>query len=201
MKKLISIIFLLPLFANAQNIFKAVIKDKDTKENLASATAYIKMLNLGAAADANGILNIRNIANGTYEIVFSSIGYQKKEMEFTFPMAQQPVEVLLEKESGELSNIIVTTTRTNSRIEDIPIRVEVIAKDEVNEETNIKPTNISKLLLESSGIQAQQTSAVNGNVSIRLLGLDGKVAAFSFSGDLDGIACEVPANMGGGISI
>jgi iron complex outermembrane receptor protein len=114
MKKLISIIFLLPLFANAQNIFKAVIKDKDTKENLASATAYIKMLNLGAAADANGILNIRNIANGTYEIVFSSIGYQKKEMEFTFPMAQQPVEVLLEKESGELSNIIVTTSRTNS---------------------------------------------------------------------------------------
>ena len=174
MKKLISIIFLLPLFANAQNIFKAVIKDKDTKENLASATAYIKMLNLGAAADANGILNIRNIANGTYEIVFSSIGYEKKEMEFTFPMAQQPVEVLLEKESGELSNIIVTTTRTNSRIEDIPIRVEVIAKDEVNEETNIKPTNISKLLLESSSIQAQQTSAVNGNVSIRLLGLDGK---------------------------
>jgi len=174
MKKLISIIFLLPLFANAQNIFKAVIKDKDTKENLASATAYIKMLNLGAAADANGILNIRNIANGTYEIVFSSIGYEKKEMEFTFPMAQQPVEVLLEKESGELSNIIVTTTRTNSRIEDIPIRVEVIAKDEVNEETNIKPTNISKLLLESSSIQAQQTSSVNGNVSIRLLGLDGK---------------------------
>ena len=174
MKKLISIIFLLPLFANAQNIFKAVIKDKDTKENLASATAYIKMLNLGAAADANGILNIRNIANGTYEIVFSSIGYEKKEMEFTFPMAQQPVEVLLEKESGELSNIIVTTTRTNSRIEDIPIRVEVIAKDEVNEETNIKPTNISKLLLESSSIHAQQTSSVNGNVSIRLLGLDGK---------------------------
>jgi iron complex outermembrane receptor protein len=174
MKKLISIIFLLPLVASAQNIFKAVIKDKDTKEDLASATAYIKMLNLGAAAEANGILNIRNIANGTYEIVFSSIGYEKKEMKFTFPMAQQPVEVLLEKESGELSNIIVTTTRTNSRIEDIPIRVEVLAKDEVNEETNIKPTNISKLLLESSGIQAQQTSSVNGNVSIRLLGLDGK---------------------------
>ena len=33
---------------------------------------------------------------------------------------------------------------------------------------------LSKLLLESSSVQAQQTSAVNGNVSIRLLGLDGK---------------------------
>jgi outer membrane receptor for ferrienterochelin and colicins len=151
-----------------------VIKDKDTKENLVSVTADIKKLNLGAASDTNGILNIHNIPNGTYEIVFSSIGYEKKEMEFSFPMAAQPVEILMEKESGELSNIIVTTTRTNSRIEDIPIRVEVIAKDEVNEETNIKPTNISKLLLESSSIQAQQTSAVNGNVSIRLQGLDGK---------------------------
>ncbi|MGN6531688.1 MAG: TonB-dependent receptor, partial [Ginsengibacter sp.] len=175
MKKLIFIVFILPLFANAQNSFKAVIKDKDTKENLVSVTAYIKKLNLGAASDTNGILNIHNIPNGTYEIVFSSIGYEKKEMEFSFPMAQQlPFEILLEKESGELSNIIVTTTRTNSRIENIPIRVEVIAKDEVNEETNIKPANISKLLLESSSIQAQQTSAINGNVSIRLLGLDGK---------------------------
>jgi iron complex outermembrane receptor protein len=96
-------------------------------------------------------------------------------MKFSFPMAQGlPIEILLEKESGELSNIIVTTTRTNLRIEDIGILLEVIAKDEVNEETNIKPANISKLLLESSSIQAQQTSAVNGNVSIRLLGLDGK---------------------------
>jgi|SRR6185437_8321554 len=174
MKKLITTIFILPFFANAQNTFKANIKDKDTKENLISVTAYIKKLKLGAASDTNGILKISNIPNGEYEIVFSSIGYQNKEMEFSFPLNQQTVEILLEKEGSELSNIVVTTTRTNSRIEDIPIRVEVIAKDEVNEETNIKPANISKLLLESSSIQAQQTSAVNGNVSIRLLGLDGK---------------------------
>jgi len=174
MKKLITIIFILPFFAKAQNTFRANIKDKDSKENLVSVSAYIKKLKLGAASDSNGILKISNVPNGEYEIVFSSIGYQKKEMEFTFPMIQQPAEILLEKESGELSNIVVTTTRNNSRIEDIPLRVEVIGKDEVSEETNIKPVNISKLLLESSSIQAQQTSAINGNVSIRLLGLDGK---------------------------
>lgn len=175
MKKLITILFLLPLFASAQNSFKAFIKDSATKENLASITAYIPKLKLGAASDTSGMLNINNIPNGTYKIVFTSIGYKKKEMEFSFPIAQQQLfDIFLQKESGELSDIVVTTTRTNSRIEDIPIRVEVIAKDEVNEETNIKPTNISKLLLESSSIQAQQTSAVNGNVSIRLQGLDGK---------------------------
>jgi len=121
------------------------------------------------------MISINNIPKGEYEIVFSSIGYTEKEMEFSFPLSQQqPVEILLQKETNELNDVIVSTTRTNSRIEDIPIRVEVIGKDEVNEETNIKPTNISKLLLESSSIQAQQTSAVNGNVSMRLQGLDGK---------------------------
>jgi iron complex outermembrane receptor protein len=175
MKKLFILIFLFPLFVNAQNSLKAVIKDNTTKENLASVTAYIPKLKIGAASDTSGILNIRNIPNGKYEIVFSSIGYEEKEMEFSFPLTQhQPIEILLKKENSELSGIIVSTTRTNSRIEDIPIRVEVIGKDEVSEETNIKPTNISKLLLESSSIQAQQTSAVNGNVSIRLQGLDGK---------------------------
>ncbi|MDE3183136.1 MAG: TonB-dependent receptor [Bacteroidota bacterium] len=175
MKKLIILVFLFPLYVNAQNSLKAVIKDNTTKENLAAVTAYIHKLKLGAASDSNGILTISNIHNGTYEIVFSSIGYEKKEMEFSFPLSQQePVEVLLKKESNELADIVVSTTRTNSRIEDLPIRIEVIGKDEVNEETNIKPTNISKLLLESSSIQAQQTSAVNGNVSIRLQGLDGK---------------------------
>lgn len=175
MKKLIFPVFLFPIFVNAQNSLKAVIKDNTTKENLASVTAYIHKLKLGASSDTTGILTIYNIPNGTYEIVFSSIGYEEKEMEFSFPLSQkQPVEILLKKESSELANVVVTTTRTNSRIEDLPIRVEVIGKDEVSEETNIKPTNISKLLLESSGIQAQQTSAVNGNVSIRLQGLDGK---------------------------
>lgn len=176
MKKLITLfIFILPVVAIAQNSFKAVIKDSTEKENLVSVSAYINKLKLGSISDSSGELIIKNIPNGTYEIVFSSIGFEKREMEFSFPLAQkQPVTIFLQRESGELADVIVTTTRTNSRIEDVPIRVEVISKDEVSEETNIKPTNISKLLLESPSIQAQQTSAINGNVSIRLQGLNGK---------------------------
>jgi len=175
MKKLINLLFLFPLFAHAQNSFRAIVKDNATNENLIGVSAFIHKLKMGASSDSSGMISINNIPKGEYEIVFSSIGYTEKEMEFSFPLSQrQPVEILLQKETGELNDVIVSTTRTNSRIEDIPIRVEVIGKDEVNEETNIKPTNISKLLLESSSIQAQQTSAVNGNVSMRLQGLDGK---------------------------
>ena len=50
----------------------------------------------------------------------------------------------------------------------------MIGEEEVHEEINIKPNTISKLLMESPSIQVQQTSAVNGSVSLRLQGLDGK---------------------------
>jgi iron complex outermembrane receptor protein len=162
------------LIANAQNIFKAIVRDSETKEKLIGATAYIKELKLSNSTDTSGVLILKGIPNGKFEIVFSYIGYEKKETTFLFPLSQQPVEILLKNDNSELAEVIVTSTRTNSRIEDIPIRVEVIGEEEVDEEGSMKPANISMLLAESPGIQAQQTSATNGNVSIRLQGLDGK---------------------------
>ncbi|MDP2336019.1 MAG: TonB-dependent receptor plug domain-containing protein, partial [Bacteroidota bacterium] len=175
-KKLITIIFLLPLLVNAQNTFKATIKDSLTNELLIGSTAVLKGSSKGSSADLNGKIEIKNIPNGKQTIVFSYIGYKNKDLTFIFPLADslQEQTIYLKSKRENLDEVIVTSTRTNSRIETIPIRVEVIGKEEVDEEVNIKPTNISKLLLESTSIQSQQTSAINGNVSIRLLGLDGK---------------------------
>lgn len=176
MKKIITlVVILLPIFTDAQNTLEAIVKDSETQEKLFGTTVYIKELNLSGSTDTNGTVTISNIPNGKYEIIFSLIGYEKKEIDFSFPLSNGiPVEIFLKNEKEELAEVIVTSTRTNSRIENIPIRVEVIGEEEINEEASVKPANISKLLLESPSIQAQQTSAVNGNVSIRLLGLDGK---------------------------
>jgi len=175
LKKLIIVLLFIPLFVNAQNTFKAIVRDSQTKEKLFGATSYISKLKTGASTDTSGTLFISNIPNGKYEIVFSYLGYEKKEIEFSFPLtSKQPIEILLKNENEELGEVLVTSTRTNSRIDDIPIRIEVIGEEEVNEEANMRPSNISMLLSESPGIQAQQTSSVNGNMSIRLQGLDGK---------------------------
>lgn len=176
MKKLIIVLLLLPLFVHAQNTFKATIKDSLTNESLIGSIAILKGTTNSSNANQNGKIEIKNIPDGKQIIVFSYIGYKKLELTFIFPLADslQGKTIFMKSESSELDEVIVTSTRTNSRIEDIPIRVEVIGEEEVNEEANIKPTNISKLLLESPSIQAQQTSTVNGNVSIRLQGLDGK---------------------------
>ncbi|MBC8484769.1 MAG: TonB-dependent receptor [Bacteroidetes bacterium] len=176
MKKLIIIILLFPIFANAQNTFTAIVKDSLTNELLIGSTAVLKGTTNGSSADINGKIEIKNIPDGKQTIVFNYIGYEKKELNFIFPLADslKGQIIYLKSEAMEIEEIVVTSTRTDSRIDEIPIKVEVLGGEELNERGSIKPTNISNLLSESTGIQPQQTSAVNGNVSIRLQGLDGK---------------------------
>ena len=176
MKKLIILIISgLPFLAKAQNTLTAFLKDSETKEILIGATAYLPALKIGASTDTTGKLIIKNIPNSKFAIQFSYTGYAKKEMEVEFPIKDSlPLEILLKNKSQELGEVVIQTTRTNSRIEEIPIRVEVIGGEELNEKGSMKPANLSMLLSEATGIQPQQTSAVNGNVSIRLQGLDGK---------------------------
>jgi outer membrane receptor for ferrienterochelin and colicins len=176
MKLLISILLFIPLLLNAQNTFKVKVKDSLTNEALIGSSAELEGTTNGSSADINGGIVIKNIPDGKQTIVFSYLGYENLELTYIFPFADtlQEQTIYLKSKSEELGEVVVESTRTNSRIENIPVRVEVIGKEEVDEEVNIKPENISKLLLESASIQSQQTSAVNGNVSIRLQGLDGK---------------------------
>jgi hypothetical protein len=62
----------------AQNTFKAIIKSKTENETLIGATAIVQGTTNGASADANGFIEIKNIANGKQIIVFSYIGFESE---------------------------------------------------------------------------------------------------------------------------
>lgn len=78
------------------------------------------------------------------------------------------------KESEELKEIIIHSTKTSRTIRNTPTRIETIDAEELEEKGNMKPGNVSMILQESTGIQVQQTSATSGNSSIRVQGLDGR---------------------------
>ncbi len=73
----------------------------------------------------------------------------------------------------QLDEVIISSTRTETRIENTPTRVEVIGSEEVDEESGVKPTHVAGLLGDVAGIQAQQTSAVTLNTEMRVQGLPG----------------------------
>ncbi|WP_348822890.1 TonB-dependent receptor plug domain-containing protein [Flavobacterium aestuarii] len=87
--------------------------------------------------------------------------------------AQEPVNDTI-KDSEELDEIVVKSTRTSRTISNTPTRIEAIDAEELDEKNNMRPANVSMVLHESTGIQVQQTSATNGNASVRLQGLDGR---------------------------
>ncbi|HEY4784565.1 MAG TPA: TonB-dependent receptor, partial [Bacteroidales bacterium] len=168
-------ILLLPGQTFAQNSFQTLLKDSLTKEVLPGATAVVPGTETGGRADANGLLEIKNIPNGKQIIEFSYIGYQTKRDTFNFPLATAaPVTILLSQSGVELNAVVVQSTRSSRSIEDIPTRIDVIASDELNEEASMKPGEIKKLLTEGTGVTTQQTSAVNGTSNIRIQGLDGR---------------------------
>lgn len=177
MKKyiLILLILLSSTMAYSQNTLKAVLRDSETNQPLIGATAAVQGTAIGASADANGELELRNIPDGKQVIRFGYIGYEDRVDTFNFPLTQStPLIVLLEPGGEELEEVVVTTTRSSRTIEDIPTRVEAITLEELGEKANMKPGDIRMLLSESTGIQTQQTSATSANANIRIQGLDGR---------------------------
>lgn len=162
--------------ALGQNTFNATVKDSLTKEPLIGSTAVLKGTHNGSSADVNGKIEIKNIPDSKQAIAFSYIGYEKKEITFTFPMADSLKEliVFLKPEAKEIDEIVISTTRTSRTIQNVPTRVETIEREEIDEKINMRPSNVSMILHESTGIQVQQTSATSGNASIRIQGLDGR---------------------------
>lgn len=161
--------------AQAQNSFKAVIKNEETKEPITGASAIVDGTNNGSVSDDNGVILITNISDGEHTITFSSIGYKTKTETFVFPLPNNDtLEVFIESEAEEMKEVIITSTRSSRTIRDIPTRVEFIAGEELEEKGNMKPGDIRMLLNESTGIQTQQTSATSANSSIRIQGLDGR---------------------------
>lgn len=72
---------------NAQNTFKVYLKDATTKEPLTGATAVVAGTTNGASADVNGLLEIKNIADGRQIVTFTFIGYQTLNDTFNFPFS------------------------------------------------------------------------------------------------------------------
>jgi iron complex outermembrane receptor protein/outer membrane receptor for ferrienterochelin and colicins len=70
--------------------------------------------------------------------------------------------------------IVVRATRTGRGVEDQPVRVEVINREEIEEKAIMRPGNIAMLVNETGGVRVQVTSPALGAANIRMQGLYGR---------------------------
>jgi iron complex outermembrane receptor protein len=69
---------------------------------------------------------------------------------------------------------VVASTRTGRRVEDEPIRVEVVPQEEIDEKVFMTPGDVSMMLTETNGLRVQVTSPSLGAASVRVQGLSGR---------------------------
>lgn len=95
---------------------------------------------------------------------------------------QAEVDFELQPREAEEQEVTVYATRTDVRMEDSPLHVEVVSQDEINEELAMRPGDISMMLNEMGGMRVQTTSPGLGAASLRLQGMLGRYTAFLSDG-------------------
>jgi iron complex outermembrane receptor protein len=85
-----------------------------------------------------------------------------------------PAEAAAGEATEEDEPIVVRGTRSNRRVEDEPIRVEVINREEIEEKILMRPGNVAMILSETGGLRVQVTSPALGAANIRVQGMEGR---------------------------
>ena len=70
--------------------------------------------------------------------------------------------------------IFVSATRSERRLEDQPLRVEVVDREEIEEKALMTPGSIAMLLAETTGLRVQTTAPSTGAANVRIQGLRGR---------------------------
>jgi iron complex outermembrane receptor protein len=124
--------------------------------------------------NADGVALLQ-LGLGQHVIETDRIGFAPAQVELFLAEARDTtVTVLLEAVAIETEGIVVTSGRTERRIEDEPLRIEAVSREEVEEKLLMTPGDIAMLLNETAGLRVQPTAPSLGGASVRIQGLRGR---------------------------
>ncbi len=136
--------------------------------------AIVRSGAIAATSDAAG-LAVLTLSPGGHRVVASRLGFSTETLTVAMRAGiDTSVVIVLEEESHELSGVVVSATRSERRIEDEPLRVEVLSLEEVEEKLLMTPGDITMMLNETSGLRVQTTSPSLGGANVRVQGLRGR---------------------------
>jgi len=84
------------------------------------------------------------------------------------------VAVVLSRQALALDGVVVSASRSERRLEDTPLRIEVIDDEEIAEKVAMSPGDIAMMLNETSGLRVQTTNPSLGGANVRIQGLRGR---------------------------
>ena len=146
------------------------------------AQASVIVNGVAHVADAKGIVSL-TLPAGTVEIVAVKEGLAPASVSFVLRSGEtRTVPIELEPQAPLEETVTVSATRTGARLEDQPMRVEVLNREEVEEKLMMTPGDIVMMLNEMGGLRVQATSPSLGAASVRIQGMRGRYTRFLSDG-------------------
>ena len=162
-----------PLRLAAQDTARVTVRVRSGEGPVADAR--VASGSVSATTDSAG-LGILAIPAGERRIVVTKHGFARAVVS---PVLASDTTIVVELEEAEeheaeVEELVVTATRSEQRIEDVPVRVEVLGREEVEEKMLMTPGDVAMMLNETSGLRVQSTSPSLGGASVRVQGLRGR---------------------------
>jgi outer membrane receptor for ferrienterochelin and colicins len=123
------------------------------------------------------------VAPGLVAIVIAKAGFAPTTISVVLTAGEaRTITIDLEPQSPIEELVTVSATRTGGRLEDQPMRVEVLDRDEIEEKLMMTPGDIVMMLNEMGGLRVQATSPSLGAASVRIQGMRGRYTRFLSDG-------------------
>jgi iron complex outermembrane receptor protein len=124
--------------------------------------------------DAQGAITL-TLPPGHIDVVVVKAGFTPASVSLDVTAGQQQTVVVpLSRQATVEEQVTVSAARTDQRIEDVPMRIEVVDKEDLEEEQAQTPGDIVMVLSEKAGIRVQATSPGLGTASVRIQGMRGR---------------------------
>ncbi len=171
------------LFAWPAQEPRGIVKVEVRAADKPVADAQVAAGTVTATTDAEGVA-VLAVPAGQATIVVSKATFVSVTVDVAVTAgSDRTVAVeLVPEPTVEETVTVVASTRTGGRIEDQPMRVEVLAREEIEEKMLMTPGDIVMMLNEMGGMRVQATSPSLGAASVRIQGMRGRYTRFLSDG-------------------
>lgn len=145
------------------------VKSAKTQEHIPYSTILVKGTNIGTTADGSGHYKLANLPVGKCIIIAQSMGYKSQEKEVIMEKGKA-VKIFFELEEDvlNLEQVVVTGTRTEHYLKDVPVRTEIISAKAIE---NKNACNLYQALEGTPGVRVENQCQYCNFTMVRMQGL------------------------------
>ncbi len=136
---------------------------------IAGALVLVEQTGASVETGADGRYCITEIESGTYHLIISADGHHEKH---SLPIAVDGATVTVDiaLQPAFRSEMVVTGTRTERRLSEVPVRTEVVRRETIE---RIEARTLADALEFTTGVRVEANCQNCNFQQVRLLGLDG----------------------------